>query len=90
MAARDKNRKVAEALLELVYDTRFDPAKFAHFLVDGGDAHINKRMLEVLTHYCEFLAIRYDYGDFTGTEYPWLKQAAQIRDVITSQSIGSA
>jgi hypothetical protein len=91
MAQRDRNRKLAEQILDAVHDTRFDALDVARTIVDGApNAHAHYQILTMLGYYCELLAIRYDYGDFNAEEYPWVKQAAEIRDLIQNQSVGSA
>lgn len=91
MAEKDKNTKLADAIVEAFYDTRVDPAAVGHYMVSyARDEQIAYKMLLMFAAYCEFLAIRYDYGDFNDSDFVWLKQAAQIRDLIQEQSLGSA
>jgi hypothetical protein len=86
-----KNHKIADQILEAVHDTRYSPGKVARYLVEGAPTpHAHFQILQTLSMYCELLAIRYDYGDFNAEEYPWVKQAAEIRDLIQNQSVGSA
>ena len=91
MAPRDKNRKLAETIIEAIHDTRYDPISVAHHLVDSNSGVVlEKQIIQTFGNYCEFLAIRYDYGDFTAEEFPLLKQASKIRDIIQGESAGSA
>jgi hypothetical protein len=91
MAQRDRNRKLAEAIVEAAHDSRYDPVAVAHGLINtNAGLLIETQILQTLGHYCELLAIRYDYGDFNGESFPVLKQAAKIRDIIASESVGSA
>lgn len=91
MAQRDRNRKLAEQIIEAAHDTRYDPVAVAHALMNTESGLlVERQIIQTFGHFCELLAIRYDYGDFNEASYPLLKQASQIRDIIASQSPGSA
>ncbi len=91
MAQRDRNRKLAEQIIEAAHDTRYDPLSVAHSLMNTDSGLlIERQIVQTFGYFCELLAIRYDYGDFNEDSYPLFRQASQIRDIIASQSPGSA
>jgi hypothetical protein len=73
--------KLAKQMGDALSDIRFSTALFGQIIATG-DPVIQVRTVELMVHTMEMVAINYDYGNFTDVEYPWLKLAVKVRNLI--------
>jgi hypothetical protein len=73
--------KLAKQMGDALSDIRFSTALFGQIIATG-DPVIQVRTVELMVHTMEMVAINYDYGNFTDVEYPWLKVAVKVRNLI--------
>jgi hypothetical protein len=73
--------KLAKQMGDALSDIRFSTALFGQIIATG-DPVIQVRTIELMVHTMEMVAINYDYGNFTDVEYPWLKLAVKVRNLI--------
>lgn len=81
MSRMTAEAKLAKQMGDALSDIRFSTALFGQIIATG-DPVIQVRTIELMVHTMEMVAINYDYGNFTDVEYPWLKVAVKVRNLI--------
>lgn len=81
MSRMTAEAKLAKQMGDALSDIRFSTALFGQIIATG-DPAIQVRTIELMVHTMEMVAINYDYGNFTDVEYPWLKVAVRVRNLI--------
>lgn len=81
MSRMTAEAKLAKQMGDALSDIRFSTALFGQIIATG-DPVIQVRTIELMVHTMEMVAINYDYGNFTDVEYPWLKLAVKVRNLI--------
>ena len=81
MSRMTAEAKLAKQVGDALSDIRFSTALFGQIIATG-DPVIQVRTIELMVHTMEMVAINYDYGNFTDVEYPWLKVAVKVRNLI--------
>lgn len=81
MSRMTAEAKLAKQMGDALSDIRFSTALFGQIIATG-DPVIQVRTVELMVHTMEMVAINYDYGNFTDVEYPWLKLAVKVRNLI--------
>jgi hypothetical protein len=81
MENKSREQRLAEQMGDALSDMRFSTALFGQIIATG-DPVIQVRTIELMVHTMEMVAINYDYGNFTDVEYPWLKVAVKVRNLI--------
>ena len=81
MSRMTAEAKLAKQMGDALSDIRFSTALFGQIIATG-DPVIQVRTVELMVHTMEMVAINYDYGNFTDVEYPWLKVAVKVRNLI--------
>ena len=81
MSRMTAEAKLAKQMGDALSDLRFSTALFGQIIATG-DPAIQRQVVQLMVHTMEMIAINYDYGNFTGEEYPYLKVAVKVRNLI--------
>ena len=83
MSRMTAEAKLAKQMGDALSDIRFSSALFGQIIATGEPA-IQRQVVELMVHTMQMIAINYDYGNFTQDEYPYLKLAVRIRNLMES------
>lgn len=81
MSRMTAEAKLAKQMGDALSDIRFSTALFGQIIATG-DPVIQVRTVELMVHTMEMVAINYDYGNFTDVDYPYLKLAVKVRNLM--------
>jgi hypothetical protein len=80
--ATSKEQRLVKQVGDALSDVRFSTIEFGK-LVAIGDPFVQRRVVELMVHTMEMVAINYDNGNFDGEDYPYLRLAARVRNLMS-------
>ena len=88
MSRMTAEAKLAKQMGDALSDIRFSNAIFGQIIATG-DPLIQRQVVQLMVHTMEMIAINYDYGNFTRDDYPYLRLAVTVRNLIQSGDYSS-